>query len=392
MKNSYIRIQVEGKNVNNYLKWLIKKKIPINEVNLINHNKLELTIYNNVYKELYEYSKTYKVKIIKKYGLLRLFDNIKTNKFIIISILISIALLYFFSNVIFDIEIIYNDQEIVEKIKNELKKHQIEKYKLKKDYNYLNKVKEQILNDNKESLEWIEIIENGTKYIVKLVERKKENNENEYEYQSITASKDAIISNIKASSGEKIKEVNEYVKKDEIIVSGLLTKPNGEIIYKKANAEILGEVWYKIDIEYPLAYYEEKLTGKSKKVLVINFLNYKIPIFSYSKYKEFKVKIDNIVDNQILPLSLSREKQYEVEIKEEIYTWETAVSNAVDFSKKKLLESNKKIKEIKKTQILNKSAVSTKVKLSLFISVIEDITKIVEIIPEEKPNENNLQT
>ena len=183
MKNSYIRIQVEGKNVSNYLKWLIKKKIPITEVNLINHNKLELTTYNSNYKELSEYSKTYKIQIIKKYGLLKLLDNIKINKFIIISILISIVFLNFLSNIIFDIEVVYNDQEIVKKIENELKKYQIEKYKLKKDYNYLNEVKEQILNDNKESLEWIEIIESGTKYIVKLVERKKENKKNEYEFQ-----------------------------------------------------------------------------------------------------------------------------------------------------------------------------------------------------------------
>ena len=34
----------------------------------------------------------------------------------------------------------------------------------------------------------------------------------------------------------------------------------------------------------------EKLTGKSKNVYVINFLNQKIPIFTYRKYKEFKIK------------------------------------------------------------------------------------------------------
>lgn len=392
MNNSYIKIRVEGKNVNNYLKWLIKKKITISEVNLLNHHKLELIVYKYSYQELCEYSKTYKVKIIKKYGLLRLLDNLNKNKFIIISIIISIILLYFISNVIFDIEVIYNDKEVVQKIKDELKKYEIEKYRLKKDYDYLNKVKEQILNDNKDSLEWIEIVENGTKYIIKLVERKKENLKTEYEYQSIVANKDAIISNIKALSGEKTKEINEYVKKGEVIVSGILTKSNGEPIYKKANAEVLGEVWYKIDVEYPLAYYEEKLTGKSKNVIVINFLKYKIPIFSYSKYKEFKIKINNIVENQVVPISLSKEKQYEVEIKEEIYTWETAVSNAVDFSKKKLLASNNKIKEIKKTQILKKRAIGSTIEISLFVSVIEDITKVIEIKPEKKEYQNNLQT
>jgi len=122
-------------------------------------------------------------------------------------------------------------------------------------------------------------------------------------------------------------------------------------------------------------------------------LNYKFPIFSYSKYKEFKIKTNNIVENQIIPISLSKEKQYEVKVKEEIHTWEEAISNAIEVSKKKLLDSNSKIAEIKKVEILNKQSIDSKIKLSLFISVIEDITKVIELKPqEEKTPENNLQT
>ena len=393
MKNSYIRVQVVGKNVSNYLKWLIKQKIETNNIVLINHNQLEFTIHNQDYGLLSNYSKTYQIKIIRKHGFLKMLEDINKNAFILVSLILSIIFLYFVSNVIFNIEVIYNDKEIVEHIKNELKKYDIEKYKFKKDYNYLNQVKEKILNDNKDTLEWLEIVEDGTKYIVKLVERKKEKSNHEYEYQSISTTKDAIITSIKALSGEKVREINDYVKKDEIIVSGILTKPDGTQIYKKAEAQITGEVWYKIDIEYPLAYYEEKLTGKSKNVLVINFMKHKIPIFSYSKYKEFKTKTNSIVENQIIPISLSKEKQYEVEIKEEIYTWEEAVSNAVEISKKKILGSNSKIIEIKKVEILNKQTIDSKIKLSIFMSVIEDITKIIELNPlVEKPLENNLQT
>lgn len=392
MKNGYIKIQVEGKNVNNYLRWLIKNKTMMNEVNLINHNKLELIVCNNDYKKLCTYSKTYKVKIIKKYGILKTVDTMLNHKFILVSIIISILFIYCLSNIIFDIKIIHNDKEIIHKIKNELKKHKIEKYKFKKNYQYIEEVKTKILSDNKETIEWIEIIEEGTKYVVKLVERKQEQTDIGYEYQEIVASKDAIIQSIKTSAGEKVMEINEYVKKDEVIVSGILTKPNGEQIYKKAEAQILGEVWYKIDIDYPLAYYEEKLTGKSKNVLVINFLNYRIPILTYSKYKEFKTKTNNIIENQVLPISLSKEKQYEVKIEEEIYTLEQALSNAVELSKKKLLESNNKIKFIKKIQILNKQIVDTKIKVTIFIAATEDITKVIELNPEIKANENNLQT
>ena len=392
MDNNYIKVIVEGKNVNNYIKWLISQKINIINLKVIRHNKLELIVSYKDYKELDKYSKTYKITILKKYGILNMFEVFKRNSFIFVPIILAIVFLYFVSNVIFSIDVIYNDQDIILKIKDEMKKYGIEKYKLKKNYKYLDKVKEEILSNNKDTLEWLEIIEDGTKYIVKLVERKQEDKINEYQYQSISASKDAIITSIKASSGEKVKELNEYVKTDEVIVNGIITKPDGTQIYTKARASVYGEVWYKVDIEYPYAYKEEKVTGKSKEVFVIKFLNKKMPLFSYQKYKQFKVISNNIIENNILPISLSKEKQYEVIVKEEIYTWEEAISNAIEVSKKKLLDSNKKIIEIKKVEILNKQTINSKIKLNLFISVIEDITKVIEVKKtEEKPNENNLQ-
>lgn len=394
MNNNYIKVIVEGKNVNNYVKWMIKQKINIINLNIIKHNKLEVIINYKDYKQLKKYSKTYQVKIIKKYGNLKIIEIIKKNLFILIPIFLSTIFLYFLSNIIFSVDVIYNDKEVVEKIKKELSKYGIEKYRLKKDYSQLDNIKEEILKNNKESLEWLEIVEDGTKYIVKLVERKQEKKEQSYEYQSISSTKDAIITSIKAYSGEKVKEVNDYVKKDDIIVGGILTKPDGSLIYKKADAKVYGEVWYKIDIEYPFVYKEEKVTGKSKEVYVINFLNKKIPIFSYSKYKNFKVESNNLVENNLLPIALSKEKQYEVIIKEEIYTWEEVISNAIETAKKKLLDKNSKIINIKKIDILNKQAIGSKIKLNLFISVEEDITKIIEVkkIEETKENEqNNLQ-
>lgn len=392
MDNSYISVIIEGKNINNYIKWLIKQKIHIINLNVIRHNKLEVTIKQKDFDKLSKYSRTYKVKVTKTYGILKIIEILKKNSFIFVTIIIAILFVYFLSNIIFSIEIVYNNPEIVNKMKKELKKHNIKKYQLKKDYENLEKIKKEILDNNKDTLEWLEIIENGTKYIVKLVERKKEDINKEYEYQSITVTKDAIVTNIKALSGEKIKEINDYVKKDDVVVSGIITKPDNTLIYTKAKATIYGEVWYKVDIEYPYAYQEERVTGKSKNVFVIKFLNKKIPVFSYKKYKEFKTITNNIVEHNILPINLSKEKQYEVIIKEEIYTWEEAISNAIQESKKKMLESNKKIIEIKNVDILDKQAINTKIKLSLFVSVIEDITKVIEVKKIEiEETKNDLQ-
>lgn len=387
MNNNYIKVKVSGKNVNNYLKWLISKKINIINLKIVSHNEMHIIINYRDLSELSKYSKTYKITIEKKYGKLKVVDAIKKNSIIISTILLSIVLLYFLSNIIFSVEVVYNNQDLSNMLIKELAKYNIKKYSFKKDYKYLEEVKKKILSDKKDELEWIEIEESGTKYLIKVVERKKEDNKEEYTYQSIVAAKDGILKSIKAYSGEKNKAINEYIKKDETIISGVLSKPDGTNLYVKAKGTILAEVWYKVSVEYPMYYQEESVTGRSKTILSLNFINKRWSLFNYSKYKQFKMSPTIIIENKYLPITIAKEKLYEVNIKEDIYTEEDATIKAIEISKQKLLENNSKISEITETIVLNKENLGSKIKLNLFISVLEDITKIIEIT-EEIPQTN----
>ena len=382
MNNNYIKVQIEGKNVNNYLKWLIKEHLKIININIIKHNMMQIIIDYSNYKKLFNYSKSYKITIIEKYGKLKIKEQIKKNIPIVLGIIISIIILYILSNHIFFIDIVYNDKKIVNKISTELEKYDIKKYSKKKNYSYLNKVKKQILKDNKNILEWLEIEEHGTKYIVRIVERKQENHISTYKYQSVVATKNAIIKSIKAFSGEKIKSVNQSIKKGETIISGIMVTPNNEKKYLKAEGIIYGEVWYKINVEYPFYHREEKITGKNKNVLTIIFLEKNIPLFPYKKYKQFKTTQKPLLKNNIIPISLTKQKLYELKIKEQIYTKEEVIKKATNEAKKKLLENNKNILEIEKIYILEEQNLNSKIKLSLFASAIENITDIQEIKEE----------
>ena len=388
MKESYIKVSVKGHNINNYLKWLINKKIDILELKILNHNQIILIVKKSSYKTLNKYSKTYKISVIKKYGPLKIKEFIQKNIVILMCICISILLVYVLSHMIFSIDIIYNDKEISELVRKSLEKYDIKKYKFKKKYQYLEQVKKQILKENKNVLEWFEIEESGTKYIIRIVERKKEDNKEGYTYQSIVSSKNAILKNIKAFSGEKNKIINQYVKKDELVINGILTKADGTMIYTKADGLIYGEVWYKVSVEYPLYYQEESITGKSKNVINIYILNKKISLFPYKKYKQFKITSYNAIESNIFPIRIAKEIMYEVNTKEEIYTEESAINKAIEVSKQKMLNSNEKILEFNNVIVIDKENLNSKIKVNLFISTTENITKIVEIQVENKQSDN----
>ena len=77
-------------------------------------------------------------------------------------------------------------------------------------------IKQKILNTNKDTIEWLEISTQGTKYIIKYVERKQPQADTSYNYQSIIATKDALITEIRAYNGEKNKNINDFIRKSEI--------------------------------------------------------------------------------------------------------------------------------------------------------------------------------
>ena len=79
---------------------------------------------------------------------------------------------------------------------------------------------------------------------------------------------------------------------------------------------------------------------------------------------------------------------YEVNTKEEIYTEESAINKAIEVSKQKMLNSNKKILEFNNVIVIDKENLNSKIKVNLFISTTEDITKIVEIQVENKQSDN----
>lgn len=377
-----IKIKVEGKNINNFIHRLIKNNINIEKVIPISYKEAHLIVD---YRELVKIQKIktiYKVKVIKYYGRLRLLKRTKRDIFLLLSLLVGVLTIYILSNMIFKIEVIHSNKNIIKLVNEELYSNGIRKYHFVKSYSEVEKIKKKILKDNKDSIEWLEIIREGTKYTVRVEERiinKKEDSDKIYD---IVASKNAVIKTIVANSGEKVKNINTYVKKGETIISSQIILPNSTTIEKSASGTITGEVWYTVRVEYPYFYNETLYTGNKKKVLVFNLLNKRISFFDFHKYKTFERNIKYIFNNNFIPFSLTYEDEYETKIINDTYTKETASKKAIEVAKEKLLDKYSTIIDINDIKIINEEDLSTKIVLDLFITCTEDITEYKEVLEE----------
>lgn len=377
--SSSIKIKVTGRNINNFLKRLINNNINIEKVIPISHKEIDLIINYQDLDKVLKLKTIYNIKIVRYYGKLRIIKRIKKDIFILSSLLISLLLIYTLSNVIFKVEVIHSNKNIIKLVTKELEDNGIKKYKFVKNYQEIEKIKNKILEENKDTLEWLEIIREGTKYTIRVEERIINNKPKDNKIYNIVASKNAVIKNIYAESGEKIRSINTYVKKGDIIISSDITLPNNEKISKTASGKVQGEVWYNINIEYPYQYHEIKYTGNKKKVLVLNLLNKRISFFDFHKYKTFNRNIKYIFNNNITPISLIYEDEYETNIINEVYDYNTAKEKAITKVKDKILEKYPNIKEITNIKIINEEDKKNKISLNLFVTCLEDITEYQEV-------------
>lgn len=382
--SSNVKIRVSGRNINLFIKRLIKNNINVIRVIPVSYKEVLLIVDYNDIEKINRIKSIYKVDIVRYYGKLRLLRFIKKNIFIISFLIIGIIMIYILSNIIFSIDIIHSNSNIISLVDEELKSHGIKKYGFVKSYKEIENIKKEILEDNRDSLEWLEIIRSGTKYIVRVEERIINSDINSDNNYSIVAKKNAVIKSIIAYNGEKVKEVNSYVKKGEEIISSYVTMPNNEKVFSGANGKVIGEVWYDVSIDYPYYYNEVLYTGKKRKVISFNILSKSYSLFNFKKYKSFDINRKYIFKNSIIPISLSIDYEYETRVINDIYTYDTAKEKAIMVAKNKLMDKYKDIIDIDKVIIINESEDSSKIRLNLFVACNEDITEYKEVIEEDK--------
>lgn len=374
MIRSKINVNIKGNNIERFIKRLKSNNIDIISINYISRDEINVKIYKNDYDKLLSIKTIYDISIINYMGAEKIKINIFSNRFVIISILIGFIFLYFLSNIIFNIEIITSDNDLKSKLYMELKEYGIEEYKLKKSYESIQNIKKNILSKYRNEIEWLEIEVVGTKYIVKFEPRIINNNIQNKSFRHIIAKKDSVIKSINISSGQIIKNINSYVKKGDIIVSGYIDL-NGNIKDTVAsNGVIYGEVWYKVKIDYPYKYYEEYKTGKYKNVFVFKFLNTNIELLNFNKYNTKFVKDKTLLRNNLFPIKFILEKQYQTKKIIENNNEKELIEKAILYANKKIEKRLNEGEYINSYKVLNKVKKDNSIELNIFYSVIENIT------------------
>lgn len=375
---SKISLNIKGKNINRFIKKLRYSKIDLLKIKYKNKNEANIIVYKKDYSKIKKIKSIYDITELDVFGFLKIKKNLNKNKHLILITLIGLISFYALTNTIFKIQIIHSNKEIRLLLKEELKKEGIKKFSLKKNYNEVNKIKKNILKKYKNKIEWIEIENVGTKIIVRVEERKIPKEKIVETPRNIIAKKKGIIKKVIAKKGDIVKDMDDYVEKGDLIITGNLIFNNETKGLVRADGEVYAEIWYIVKTSYPLVTEKERYTGKKQKIYAINFLNKTIEL-SFNKFKTKKIKEKIILKHKLLPIALSIQNQKETKKIEEILTYEEALKRGKEASIKYIKNKLNKKEYIIRSNYLKSSLNNSTIDIEMFFSVCENITDYEEI-------------
>ena len=348
---------------------ILKKLTDIN-IYYIKTNKdyIIIKIREKDFKKIEKRKTIYKLEILSNNNIK--YKIKKLNKIYISGILFSILVVIFFSNLILNINIITDDNNLKNKVLKELNNNGIKTYFFKKNNNEIETIEKKIKEKLKNNIEWINIENIGTKIIVKLQERKIKTKQEEIRPRNIIAAKNAVIKLIDCQNGEIIATKESYVKKGDLIISGIVGENK-----VAAKGEIYGEVWYKLKIDYPYFFEVDEKTNNKKYNIYISFLNKNITLFNNFKQSNIKEKLK--ID--LFPLTIKIVEENQIVKGNTFLTPTEAIIKAKEEGRKKILGQLNDNEYIIHEKQLKQNLNDSKIELEMFYTVYENITEYEQI-------------
>ncbi len=376
--NHYIYIKTKTNDKSKLLIKLYKNNINVLEIATKN-DYLYLKIKKDDFKKIKKTIVTSDFEYISDLGIYHLKNILNPlNIFIITLFLILINL---FSKVAIKVDVIHANKEVIENVKNSLEEYGIKDFSLKKSYDEIAKIKEEILNKNQDKLEWLEIESIGMKYIVRVEQRIINNVKDQNRTCHIVAKKSGVINSIISTKGEILTHEGLYVNEGDILISGDI-KQNEEIKRSLcAEGKVYAEVWYKSSVHLPVNYTLQEKTGKKRTNFSISYKD--------NKYKILRSRLENYVSNnqklfKIGPFVFYKTIEEEVNNKNLTYSDQDGEKKALELAAEKIKNTLKNDEYIKYQKVLKKSINNSTIDVEVFYSVIENIGNTLEYTKEEE--------
>lgn len=345
----------------------------------------------------------YKLSFVQKSGYPFLIKRFFQKKQLFVGILMSLALIVFLSNIIWEVKVTGVPKDIEEKISKQLDSYGIHSGAWIFTLDSPNAIQQRLVNDIPELL-WVGVDQKGTTFFLEGVEKTIVKEEKPKGPQNLVATKKGVIKKMYVTKGLPKVQVNDYVEPGKVLVSGIIddevnnetedtnkNKKKADLV--AADGEITAITWYEVSVTVPLHADHELLTGEKEKKYGVQLGKVQLPVWGFGK-PEYKNIHRETNEKSLrffkweLPVKI-----VETILSEKMYNKvERSKEEAIDIG---ILQARKELQlelgpdaKIMSEKVLHETSGRGKVKLNLYISVEEDITRSQPIKDSTEEHKN----
>ncbi len=375
----YVTIRLKTSKKSNVLLKLNKINASIKNISY-QKEYLVFDILKEDLKKVRKYLISEKIEIISDVGIYKIKNTLQKNLLLIIGAIFASIVFLILSNIIVSVNVIHENSKIRNLLYEALEERGVKRLTFKKSYKEYEKIISDIKNNYKNEIEWLEIDVEGMIINVRVEERIINSYDNKYNFCHVVAQKSGIIKNILTERGIALVQINDYVEKDEVLITGEI-KLNEEVKNNVcASGLVYAEVWYNTHVSLPLNYEEKKKTGKMRYNFMVKD--------GQEEHVILKSRVNNAEVENILLWSFGNfkfylQKEYEVNMETKKYTLEEATLKAKEQIYEKLalkgIEKKDKITE----KVLKKNVINDNLDMDMFITIREQIGVTKYYTPEK---------
>ncbi|CAG7619961.1 sporulation protein YqfD [Paenibacillus allorhizosphaerae] len=393
MKSSYldrlrgfVAIEVKGARLETLLNLMTEKRMSVWDIRYSGEQRAELCISISDFFALRPLLKQTgsRTRIKARYGLPFWLGQIAKRKFFAIGIVCFIIGIYLLSSVVWQVRVEGNELLATEQILQAAKQEGVYKLQWKfrlKDPDELSRQ----LQSRLPKTAWVGVEVRGTNVIIKVVEATVPDKPPLMNPRHLVASKSAMVTEIFAEKGRPVVKTNAYVRKGDILISGIL----GDEVNKQtvvASGHVKGLVWYKPTVEVPLSLQYKTYTGESRKRFYLVFGSRAIQLSGYGKisYEHYETIPERKTlqwRNFVLPIGWINEKVMEVSIVDQPVDPKEASAIGMEQAISEILADAGKDSRVVSQKILHEKAENGKVYMEVLLEVEEQIAVEQPIVP-----------
>ncbi|CDQ39619.1 MULTISPECIES: sporulation protein YqfD [Virgibacillus] len=330
----------------------------------------------------------YKIRFKQRKGYPFFIRKLLGKKELLLGFFLSILLILFLSNILWEVKITGVPKDIEEKINKQLNQYGIHPGTWIFSLESPKEIQQQLLDDVPELL-WVGIDQKGTTFYLEGVEKVVVKEEETPGPRNLIASKKGIIKNMYVTKGVPQVHVNDYVEPGDLLVSGNMgvneeaereDDEHKQVGYVAADGEIMATTWYEVKVSVPLQANTEQLTGNQEKKFHLGFGDFRVPIWGFGS-TEFENTHREISEEPIrffkweLPVKLIETLVSEKTYDKQKRTKNEAVEAGINQAKEELRLRLGPKARIVSEKVLHESLENGKVKLNLYMTVEENIVE-----------------